>query len=85
MKCINVSYAYTSLTPGAFLIRYNFHRKQEHGLRTIECRMLRTICGHTKEEVTSDKRKMHNGELHNSYCSPNIRAMKRKRIGWAGM
>lgn len=29
-------------------------------------------------------RKIHNEELHNQYCSPNIRNIKPKRMRWVG-
>jgi hypothetical protein len=34
--------------------------------------VLRRIFGSKEEEVTGRQRQLHNGELHNLYCSPNI-------------
>jgi hypothetical protein len=37
------------------------------------------------DEVTGEWRKLHNGELHNSYSSPDIiRQIKSRRMRWAG-
>jgi hypothetical protein len=38
-----------------------------------------------RDEVTGDWRKLHNGELHNLYSSPDIiRQIKSSRMRWAG-
>jgi hypothetical protein len=53
-------------------------------LRVFENRVLRTIFGPKKEEDGS-WRKLHNGELHSLYSSPNIvRVIQSRRIRWAG-
>jgi hypothetical protein len=50
----------------------------------FENRVLRRIFGPKKDAVTGEWRKMHNEELHNLYCSPNIiRMIKSRRMGWA--
>jgi len=47
--------------------------------------MLRRIFGRKREEVTREWRKLHNYELNNLYCSPNIfRVIKLRRMRLAG-
>jgi hypothetical protein len=51
----------------------------------FESRVLRRIFGPKRDEVTGEWRKMHNGELHNLYSSPDIiRQIKSRRMRWAG-
>jgi hypothetical protein len=50
----------------------------------FENRVLRTIFGSRRDDVTGDWRKLHNEELHNLHSSPNlIRMIKSKRMRWA--
>jgi hypothetical protein len=50
-----------------------------------ENRVLRRIFGPKGDEVTGEWRKLHNGELHNLYLSPDIiRQKKSRRTRWAG-
>jgi hypothetical protein len=59
--------------------------REEHRLRVFENRVLRRIFGLKRDEVTGDWRKLHNGELHNLYSSPDIiRQIKSRRVRWAG-
>ena len=51
----------------------------------FENRVLRGIFGPKRDEVTEEWRKLHNDELKDLYCSPNIvRVIKLRRIIWAG-
>ena len=51
----------------------------------FENKVLRTIFGATKDEITGERRKLHNAELHALYSSPNIiRNLKSRRLRWAG-
>jgi hypothetical protein len=47
--------------------------------------VLRRIFGPKRDEVTGDWRKLHNGELHNLYSSPDIiRQIRSRRMRWEG-
>jgi hypothetical protein len=51
----------------------------------FENRVLRGIFGPKGDEVTVEWRKLHSGELHNLYSSPDIiREIKSSRMRWAG-
>jgi hypothetical protein len=57
--------------------------REEHRLRLFEYRVLRTIFGPKRDEVTGEWRKLHNEELHILYSSPNIiRQIKSRRMRW---
>jgi hypothetical protein len=59
--------------------------REEHRLRVFENRVLRRIFGPETDEVTGQWRKLHDGELHNLYSSPDIiRYIKSRRMRWAG-
>jgi len=59
--------------------------EEERRLRVFENRVLRGIFGPKRGEVTEGWRKLHNEELNDVYCSPNIvRVTKSRRMGWAG-
>ena len=54
-------------------------------MRVFENRVLRRIFGLKRDEVTGEWRKLHNVELNDLYCSPNIvRVIKSRRMRWAG-
>jgi hypothetical protein len=55
---------------------------EKRGLRVFENR---GIFGSKRDEVTGEWRKLHEEELYDLYCSPNIaRVMKSRRMRWAG-
>jgi hypothetical protein len=59
--------------------------REVHRLRVFENRVLRRIFGPKRDEVTGEWRKLHSGDLHNLYSSPDIiRQIKSRRMGWAG-
>jgi hypothetical protein len=59
--------------------------REERRLRVFENWVLRRIFGPKRDGVTGEWRKLHNEELNDRYCSPNIfRVIKSRRMGWAG-
>ena len=48
------------------------------------CWVLRRIFGLNRDEVTREWREVHNEELKDLYCSPNIVRVTKSRMRWAG-
>jgi len=71
-----------------FVVLYGFERwlltwRGERRLRMFENRVLRRIFGPKRDEVTGDWRKLHEVELNDLYCSPDVvRVIKPRRMGW---
>jgi hypothetical protein len=59
--------------------------RDERGLKVFENRVLRSVLGPKRDEVTGEWRRLHNEELYALYSSPDIiRVMKSRRLRWAG-
>jgi len=59
--------------------------REERRLRVYENRALRRIFEPKRDEVTAERRKLHNEELNDLYCSPNtVRVNKSSGKRWVG-
>jgi len=59
--------------------------REERSLRVFENRVVRGLFGPKRDEVTGEWRKLHNEELNDLYCSPNIiGVIKSRRMRWTG-
>jgi hypothetical protein len=59
--------------------------REEHRLRVSENRVLWRLFEPKRDEVTGGRKKLHNEELHNLYCSPSIiRMIKLTWMRWGG-
>jgi hypothetical protein len=50
----------------------------------FDIRALRTIFRSERDEATGGWLKLHNGKLHNSYYSSDVRMVKSSRVRWVG-
>ena len=53
---------------------------EERRLRVFENRVLNRIFGLKRDQVTREWRKLHNEELNDPYCSPNIVRVIKSRM-----
>ena len=59
--------------------------REERRLRVFENGVLRRIFGPKRDEVRGEWKKLHNEELNDLYCSPNIfGVIKSRRMAWEG-
>jgi hypothetical protein len=78
MRTVTASFLYGCETWSLIL-------REENRLMVFENRVLRGIFGPKRKEVREEWRKLHNEELNDLYCSPNIiRMIKSRRMKWAG-
>jgi len=60
------------------------HSVEDDGMRMFETGVLGKIFGPKREEVTGVLRRLHNEELHDPYCSPNIIRVIKSCTVWVG-
>jgi hypothetical protein len=66
------------------LLNWSLSLREEQRLRVFENRVLREIFGQKRDEVIGGWKILHNEELHNLYCSPNIIRIIKSRMRQAG-
>ena len=64
---------------------WSFTLREERTRSVFENKLLRRIFGPKRDEVTREWRKLHNEELKDGYCPPNIvRVIESRIMRWAG-
>jgi hypothetical protein len=58
--------------------------REDGRLTVFENRVLRRSFWPKRDEVTGKWRRLHNEELYDLYCSPNIRVIRSRRMIWPG-
>ena len=80
------SYLYIEILETTLIFLYGYGTwsltlREEPRLRVFENTVLRRIFGPMRDEVTGEWGKLHNEELNDLYCSPNIvRLIKSRRM-----
>ena len=55
--------------------------REQHSLRLFENRVLREIFRPESNEITGEWRRLHNEEICDLYCSPNVQIKKNEMDG----
>ena len=64
---------------------WSLRLREERRLRVFENRVLRRVFGAKRDDVTGEWTKLHNEELNDLCCSPNVvRVIKWRRMRWVG-
>jgi hypothetical protein len=75
----------TIILPGVLYGRgtWSLTLREEHRLRVFDKRVLRGIFGPKSDKGKGGWGKLHSGELHNLYSSPDIIRQRKSRMRWA--
>ena len=53
--------------------------REKHRMRVFDNRVLRKILGPKRDEVTREWRRLHNEEINDLYCLPNVIRVNKSR------
>ena len=86
MSTIIVTVYTMNFHPGLIIFNRELEKDTWHICpRLFENRVLRRIFGPERDEVAGERRKLHNEELNDLYCSPSlVRVITWRRMRWAG-